>query len=69
MNDIELVWRQTKYEDHPQRAHTTVDSLGESVGRAMTQQRDRIRGAAKNLAQAAERPNCAATPGQAAPDQ
>ncbi|MEV7342232.1 transposase [Streptomyces sp. NPDC093544] len=50
LNDIELVWRQAKYEDHSQCAHTSVDSLGEAVDRAMTQRQDRIRGSAKNFA-------------------
>jgi hypothetical protein len=43
LNDIELVWRQAKYEDYPQRAQTSTDSLGKAVDQAMTQQRDRLR--------------------------
>ncbi|GAA4053717.1 transposase [Streptomyces shaanxiensis] len=43
LNDIELVWRQAKYQDYPQRAQTSIDAIGEAVDRAMTRQRDRIR--------------------------
>ncbi|MFF5011206.1 transposase [Streptomyces phaeochromogenes] len=53
LNDIELVWRQAKYEDYPQRSQTSTDSLGEAVDQAMTQRRDRIRRSAKNFTQAA----------------
>ncbi|MFB7112708.1 transposase [Streptomyces sp. NPDC056291] len=53
LNDIELVWRQAKYEDYRQRAQTSTDSLGKAVDQAMTQQRDRLRASARNFAQAA----------------
>lgn len=53
LNDIELVWRQAKYENYPQRSQTSTDSLGEAVDQAMTQRRNRIRGSAKNFTQAA----------------
>lgn len=43
LNDIELVWRQAKYQDYPQRAQTSIDAIGESVDRAMTRHGDRIR--------------------------
>ncbi|MFD7340321.1 hypothetical protein ACFV98_30720 [Streptomyces violascens] len=41
-------------------AQTSVDALGEAVGRVMTHRRDRIPGSAKNFAQADEHPDCAA---------
>lgn len=46
LNDIELVWRQAKYADYPQRSQTSTDSLGEAVDQAMTQRRERTRGPA-----------------------
>ncbi|WP_353963764.1 transposase [Streptomyces sp. NBC_00237] len=54
LNDIELVWRQAKYEDYPQRSQTSTDSLGEAVDQALAQRGNRIRGSAKNFTQAAE---------------
>lgn len=53
LNDIELVWRQAKYQDYPQRAQTSIDAIGEAVDRAMTRQQDRIRQSATNFTQAA----------------
>jgi hypothetical protein len=53
LNDIELVWRQAKYQDYPQRAQTSIDAIGEAVDRAMTRQRDRIRQSATNFTRAA----------------
>jgi hypothetical protein len=53
LNDIELVWRQAKYEDYPQRAQTSTDSLGKAVDEAMAQQRDRLHASARNFTQAA----------------
>ncbi|MFE0063107.1 transposase, partial [Streptomyces sp. NPDC059003] len=53
LNDIELVWRQAKYQDYPQRAQTSTDAIGEAVDQAMTRQRDRIRQPATNFTQAA----------------
>ncbi|MFF0794919.1 transposase [Streptomyces spiralis] len=53
LNDIELIWRQAKYQDYPRRAHTTTDAIGEAVDRAMNHQRDRIRQSATNLTRAA----------------
>jgi len=50
LNDIELVWRQAKYEDYPQ---TTTPGIGEAVDKALTHRRDRIRASAKNFTQAA----------------
>ncbi|MET7608847.1 transposase [Streptomyces avermitilis] len=53
LNDIELIWRQAKYQDYPQRAQTSIDAIGEAVDRAMTRQRDRIRQSATNFTRAA----------------
>ncbi|MFE9882561.1 transposase [Streptomyces sp. NPDC005784] len=53
LNDIERVWRSAKYEDYPQRAHTSTDALGAAVDQALTRQRDRIRQSAENLTEAA----------------
>ncbi|MFD7017385.1 transposase [Streptomyces sp. NPDC059928] len=53
LNDIELVWRQAKYQDYPQRAQTGTDALGQAVDQPMTRQRNRIRQSARNFTQAA----------------
>lgn len=53
LNDIELVWRQAKYQDYPQRAQTSTDAIGKAVEQAMNNQRDRIRQSATNRIQAA----------------
>lgn len=53
LNDIELVWRQAKYQDYPQRAQTSTDAIGKAVDQAMNHQRDRIRQSATNRIQAA----------------
>jgi transposase len=42
LNDIERVWRSAKYEDYPERAHTTSEAVGLAVDRALTRQRTRI---------------------------
>ncbi|MET8630557.1 transposase [Kitasatospora sp. NPDC004669] len=52
LNDIELVWRQAKYQDYPHRAQTSTDAIGKAVNQAMNHQRDRIRQSATNLSQA-----------------
>jgi transposase len=44
LNDIEHVWRSAKYEDYPDRAHTSIEAIGTAVDRALTRQRTRIRG-------------------------
>ncbi|WP_406396382.1 transposase [Streptomyces sp. NBC_00887] len=44
LNDIEYVWRSAKYEDYPDRAHTSIEAIGTAVDRALTRQRTRIRG-------------------------
>lgn len=28
LNDVERVWRSAKYEDHPERVHTTAEAVG-----------------------------------------
>ncbi|WP_425824703.1 IS630 family transposase [Streptomyces fractus] len=53
LNDIELVWRQAKYEDYPQRTQTSTDDIGRAVDKALTRRRDRIRTSATNFTQAA----------------
>ncbi|MFK0114221.1 transposase, partial [Streptomyces sp. NPDC091217] len=53
LNDIELVWRQAKYEDYPQRTQTTTPDIGKAVDKALTRRRDRIRASARNFTQAA----------------
>lgn len=53
LNDIELVWRQAKYQDYPQRAQTSIEAIGAAVDRALQRQRDRIRQAAPNFTRAA----------------
>ncbi|MGW1196618.1 transposase [Streptomyces sp. NPDC002536] len=52
LNDIELVWRQAKYQDYPQRAQTSTDAIGKAVDQAMNRQRDRIRQSATNVIEA-----------------
>ncbi|MEV8021306.1 transposase [Streptomyces sp. NPDC086554] len=53
LNNIELVWRQAKYQDYPQRAQTSIEAIGAAVDRAMQRQRNRIRQAAANFIQTA----------------
>ncbi|MFH8985836.1 transposase [Streptomyces varsoviensis] len=53
LKDIELVWRQAKYQDYPQRAQTSTNASGKAVDQAMNHQRDRIRQSATNRVQAA----------------
>ncbi|CAM5236851.1 hypothetical protein SSPIM334S_04705 [Streptomyces spiroverticillatus] len=52
LNETELVWRQAKHEDYPQRTQTTTDAIGKAVDRALTRRRDRIRTSAKHFTQA-----------------
>ncbi|WP_190194029.1 transposase [Streptomyces minutiscleroticus] len=52
-NDIELVRRQAKYEDYPQRTQTSTDDIGQAVDEALTRRRNRIRTSAENFTQAA----------------
>ncbi|MFF4741220.1 transposase [Streptomyces sp. NPDC001262] len=53
LNDIELVWRQAKYQDYPHRTQTSTDAIGKAVDQAMNHQRDRIRQSATNRIRAA----------------
>ncbi|WP_265106081.1 hypothetical protein [Streptomyces sp. ET3-23] len=53
MNDIELVWRQAKYQDYPHRTQTSTDAIGKAVDQAMNHRRDRIRQSATNRIRAA----------------
>ncbi|RLV08557.1 hypothetical protein CTZ27_07125 [Streptomyces griseocarneus] len=53
LNDIELVWRQAKYQNYPQRAQTSIEAIGAAVDHAMTRQRGRIRQSATNRIPAA----------------
>ncbi len=53
LNAIERVWRSAKYEDYPDRAHTSTDDIEAAVDQALTRQQTRIRGSAANFTQAA----------------
>ncbi|MFF4738177.1 transposase [Streptomyces sp. NPDC001262] len=53
LNDIELIWRQAKYQDYPQRAQTSTEAIGQAADQAMTRQQDRIRGSASDFTRAA----------------
>ncbi|MFJ8028865.1 IS630 family transposase [Streptomyces sp. NPDC096311] len=53
LNAIERIWRSAKYEDYPDRAHTSIDAIEAAVDRALTRQQTRIRGSAANFTQAA----------------
>ncbi|MFD5415170.1 transposase [Streptomyces nojiriensis] len=53
LNDIERVWRSAKYEDYPERVHTTTETVGTAVDRALNRQRTRIKGSATNFTKAA----------------
>ncbi|MGW2817911.1 transposase [Streptomyces sp. NPDC001415] len=53
LNDIELVWRQAKYQGYPTRTQTSIDAIGKVVDRAMPRHRDRIRGSVPNGVEAA----------------
>ncbi|GGT84940.1 transposase [Streptomyces violascens] len=54
LDDIELVWRQARYQDYPQRTQTSSDAIGEAVDRTVLRQRDRIRRTASSFTQAAQ---------------
>ncbi|MFE4861221.1 IS630 family transposase [Streptomyces sp. NPDC056670] len=56
LNDIERVWRSAKYEDYPERVHTTAEAVGTAVDRALNRQRTRIKGSAANVTKAAVSP-------------
>ncbi|WP_306321582.1 MULTISPECIES: hypothetical protein [unclassified Streptomyces] len=51
LNGIELIWRQAKYQDYPQRVQTSVDAIGQAVDRAMARQRDQVRLSARSVGQ------------------
>ncbi|MCX5588766.1 transposase [Streptomyces erythrochromogenes] len=53
LNDIERVWRSAKYEDYPERVHTTAEAVGTAVDQALNRQRARIKGSATNFIKAA----------------
>ncbi|MEU9302007.1 helix-turn-helix domain-containing protein [Streptomyces sp. NPDC048269] len=53
LNDIERVWRSAKYEDYPERVHTTAEAVGTAVDQALERQRARIKGSAANFTKAA----------------
>ncbi|MFB6776192.1 transposase [Streptomyces sp. NPDC056352] len=53
LNDIERVWRSAKYEDYPERVHTTAEAVGTAVDRALNRQRARVQGSAANFIKAA----------------
>ncbi|MFD7033603.1 transposase [Streptomyces sp. NPDC059917] len=50
---IERVWRSAKYEDCPERVHTTAEEVGTAVDQALNRQRARIKGSATNFIKAA----------------
>lgn len=53
LNDIERIWRSAKYEDYPERVHTTAEAVGNAVDQALARQRTRIKGSATNFSKAA----------------
>ena len=53
LNPIERVWRSAKYEDYPQRSHTSTDAIATAVDQALTKQRNRIQGSAPHFVKAA----------------
>ncbi|MFJ4876975.1 transposase [Streptomyces sp. NPDC088745] len=53
LNDIELVWRQAKYTNYPQRTQTSTDAIGQAVDEVLTCQRDRIRASVRPWTQTA----------------
>jgi transposase len=53
LNPIERVWRSAKYEDYPQRSHTSTDAIATAVDQALTKQRSRIRGSAPHFVKTA----------------
>ncbi|MFD7912219.1 transposase [Streptomyces sp. NPDC059752] len=53
LSDIERVWRSAKYEDYPERVHTTADAVGTAVDHALNRQRAPIKGSAANSIEAA----------------
>ncbi|MET7726623.1 MULTISPECIES: transposase [Streptomyces] len=53
LNDIEHIWRSAKYEDYPQRAHTSIEAIAAAVDNALTRQQTRIRRSTENFTKAA----------------
>ncbi|MFE2971400.1 transposase [Streptomyces sp. NPDC059340] len=53
LNDIERVWRSSKYEDYPERVHTIVEAVATAVDQALNRQRTRIKGSAADFTKAA----------------
>jgi hypothetical protein len=53
LNDIERVWRSAKYEDYPERVHTTAEAVATAVDQALNRQRTRIKGSAADFTKAA----------------
>ncbi|WP_344443183.1 transposase [Streptomyces kunmingensis] len=49
LNDIELIWRQAKYEDSPQRTQMSTDDIGQAIDVSLTRRRNRIHTSAKNF--------------------
>jgi DDE superfamily endonuclease len=46
LNAIERIWRSAKYEDYPERSHTSIEALGNAVDQALQRQRARIKASA-----------------------
>ncbi|MFI5806661.1 transposase [Streptomyces sp. NPDC051561] len=57
LNDIELIWRQAKYTNYPQRSQTSTDAIGQAADEALTCQRDHIRASVRPWTQTAQRPS------------
>jgi transposase len=53
LNLIERVWRSAKYEDYPQRSHTSIDAIATAVDQALTKQRNRVQGSAPHFVKTA----------------
>lgn len=53
LNPIERVWLSAKYEDYPQRSHTSTDAIAAAIDQALTKQRNRIQRSAPNFVRTA----------------
>ncbi|WP_107426155.1 transposase [Streptomyces milbemycinicus] len=53
LNDIERVWRSVKYEDYPERVHTTAEAVATAIAQTLNRQRTRIKRSAANFTKAA----------------
>lgn len=53
LNDIEREWPSAKYEDYPERVHTTPEAFGNAVDQALARQPTRVKGSTTNFTKAA----------------